>query len=256
PSTPTPTPSTRRSGSTTRAARPGRRNWRFRGPRCRSGRARQRSSWVSTPRRSRCRRGGGAAPHTTPPTPARTAAGSARLRAGGSWEAAYVVYAGPKEYDHLHRVGLEESINFGGFPVPRECGGLPMRWFAVPILLFMNWLNAHVHNYGLAIILLTVLSKALFYPLTVWSMRSMKSMQSLQPQVNALRSKYKSDPQRAQRETMELYRKHGVNPGGGCPPMLPQIPIFYALYLAVANSAELQNAPFLCSGFLQPVARG
>jgi YidC/Oxa1 family membrane protein insertase len=86
-------------------------------------------------------------------------------------------------------------------------------------------------------------------------MRSMKAMQALQPQINALRSKYKSDPQRLQRETMELYRKHGVNPVGGCLPMLPQIPIFYALYLAVANSAELQNAPFLCFHFLEPVAR-
>jgi YidC/Oxa1 family membrane protein insertase len=86
-------------------------------------------------------------------------------------------------------------------------------------------------------------------------MRSMKAMQTLQPQINALRSKYKSDPQRLQRETMELYRKHGVNPVGGCLPMLPQIPIFYALYLAVANSAELQNAPFLCFDFLSPVAR-
>ena len=180
---------------------------------------------------------------------------SPTVPAGGTWEAAHIVYVGPKEYKHLQRVGLDESINFGGFPVPRECGGLPMKWFAVPILLFMNWLNNHVHNYGVAIILLTVLSKVLFYPLTVWSMRSMKAMQALQPQVNALRSKYKSDPQRAQRETMELYRKHGVNPVGGCLPMLPQIPIFYALYLAVANSAELQNAPFLCFDFLQPVAR-
>src|SRR5262249_8774547 len=145
--------------------------------------------------------------------------------------------------------------NFGGFPIPGECGVLPMKWFAVPILSLMNWLYAHVHNYGVAIILLTVLSKLLFYPLTVWSMRSMKAMKELQPQINALRSRYKSDPQRVQRETMELYRKHGVNPVGGCLPMLPQIPIFYALYLAVANSAELQNAPFLCFGFLQPVAR-
>src|SRR5207245_623895 len=177
------------------------------------------------------------------------------IPAGGAWEGDFVVYAGPKEYQHLHGVGLEESINFGGFPLPRECGGLPMKWFAVPILSFMNWLYAHVHNYGVAIILLTVLSKVFFYPLTVWSMRSMKSMQRLQPQVNALRSKYKSDPQRAKRETMELYRKHGVHPVGGWLPMLPQIPIFYALYLAVANSAELQNAPFLCFDFLQPVAR-
>jgi YidC/Oxa1 family membrane protein insertase len=197
-------------------------------------------------------------PKAKPAMPLRTAIG---LRAaptvppGGTWEGAFIVFAGPKEFDHLRRVGIDESINFGGFPLPRECGGLPMKWFAVPILLLMNWINAHVHNYGLAIIVLTVLSKVLFYPLTVWSMRSMKAMQTLQPQINALRSKYKSDPQRLQRETMELYRKHGVNPVGGCLPMLPQIPIFYALYLAVANSAELQNAPFLCFDFLQPIAR-
>src|SRR5437899_12860629 len=130
-----------------------------------------------------------------------------------------------------------------------------MKHFAKPSLWLMNWVYRHVHNYGAAIILLTVLSKVVFYPLTVWSMRSMKAMQTLQPQINALRSKYKSDPQRVQRETMELYRKHGVNPVGGCLPMLPQIPIFYALYLAVANSAELQSAPFLCFDWLQPVAR-
>jgi YidC/Oxa1 family membrane protein insertase len=191
--------------------------------------------------------------------PLRTAIGlraSPTIPPRATWEGDFVVYAGPKEYNHLHRVGLEETINFGGFPLPRECGGLPMKWFAVPILSLMNWLHANLHNYGLAIIVLTVLSKVLFYPLTVWSMRSMKAMQSLQPQINSLRSKYKSDPQRLQRETMELYRKHGVNPVGGCLPMLPQIPIFYALYLAVANSAELQNAPFLCFDFLQPVARG
>ena len=197
-------------------------------------------------------------PKSKPATPLRTAIGlrtAPTIPARGAWEASFVIYAGPKEFDHLHRVGIEESINFGGFPLPRECGGLPMKWFAVPILSLMNWLHAHVYNYGVAIILLTVLSKVLFYPLTVWSMRSMKAMQALQPQINSLRSKYKSDPQRVQRETMELYRKHGVNPVGGCLPMLPQIPIFYALYLAVANSAELQNAPFLCFGFLQPIAR-
>ena len=197
-------------------------------------------------------------PKAKPTPPLHTAIGlraAPKIPAGGAWEAAFTVFVGPKEYNHLRRVGLEETINFGGFPIPRECDGLPMKWFAVPILLLMNWLYAHVHNYGLAIILLTVLSKVIFYPLTVWSMRSMKAMQTLQPQINALRSKYKSDPQRAQRETMELYRKHGVNPVGGCLPMLPQIPIFYALYLAVANSAELQNAPFLCFDFLQPVAR-
>ena len=107
-----------------------------------------------------------------------------------------------------------------------------------------------VGNYGVAIILLTVVSKVLFYPLTVRSMRSMKAMQQLSPQINALRSKYKSDPQRLQRETMELYRQYKVNPMGGCLPMIAQVPIFYALYLALSVSVELQSAPFLCVGRL------
>src|SRR5204863_2616150 len=127
----------------------------------------------------------------------------------------------------LRAHGLQETINFGGFPVPRRYGGLPMEWLGVPILLLLNWVYHHVGNYGVAIILLTVVSKVLFYPLTVKSMRSMKAMQALQPQINALRNKYKSDPQRLQRETMDLYREHKVNPMGGCLPMIAQVPIFY-----------------------------
>ena len=167
---------------------------------------------------------------------------------GQAWEGTVVTYVGPKEYDRLAAYGLEGTINFGGFPVPRNWGGLPMEWLGVPILKLMNWVYRHVGNYGVAIILLTVVSKVLFYPLTVKSMRSMKAMQALQPQINALRSKYKSDPQRLQRETLELYRKHKVNPAGGCLPMIAQIPIFYALYLALSVSVELQGATFLCFG--------
>jgi YidC/Oxa1 family membrane protein insertase len=165
---------------------------------------------------------------------------------GQVWEGGVVVYAGPKEYDRLKALGLEDAINFGGFPLPQRYGGLPMRWLGVPILLLMNWTYKHVGNYGIAIILLTVVSKVLFYPLTVKSMRSMKAMQMLQPQVNALRSKYQKDPQALQRETLALYKKHKVNPMGGCLPMVAQIPIFYALYLALSVSVELQNATFLC----------
>src|SRR5262249_5406592 len=148
---------------------------------------------------------------------------------------------------------LEETINFGCFPLPCTIKGtwtpaLPMRWLGVPILALLNWTYKHVGNYGLAIILLTVVSKVLFYPLTVKSMRSMKAMQALQPQVNALRSKYKNDPKKLQEETLGLYRKHHVNPMGGCLPMVAQIPIFYALYLALSVSVELQNATFLCLG--------
>jgi YidC/Oxa1 family membrane protein insertase len=173
---------------------------------------------------------------------------SPTIAPGQAWEGRVTVFLGPKEYDRLKALGLESAINFGGFPVPRSWGGLPMEWFGVPILLLMNWVYGHVGNYGVAIILLTVLSKVLFYPLTVKSMRSMKAMQALQPQINALRNKYRSDPQRLQRETMDLYRQHRVNPMGGCLPMLAQVPIFYALYLALSVSVELQNATFFCFG--------
>jgi YidC/Oxa1 family membrane protein insertase len=125
-----------------------------------------------------------------------------------------------------------------------------MEWIAVPILWLLRWFNGYTHNYGVAIILLTVLTKVLFFPLTIKSMRSMKAMQALQPQINALRSKYKSDPQRIQRETMELYKEHRVNPLGGCLPMVVQIPVFYALYVALSVAVEMQNAPFVCFGRL------
>ena len=159
------------------------------------------------------------------------------------------VYVGPKELDRLEGLGVQGTINFGGFPIPRAWGGLPMEWLGMPILRLMNWVHDHiVANYGVAIILLTLISKILFFPLTIMSMRSMKAMQALGPQINALRSKYKSHPQRLQRETMELYRQHKVNPLGGCLPMVAQVPIFYALYLALSVSVDLQNAPFLCFG--------
>ncbi len=155
------------------------------------------------------------------------------------------LYVGPKEWDRLAAlgVGLEQAQarNYGDF-----LWTLPMQWFCVPLLWLMNFFATRLpgQNYGIAIILLTVLVKILFYPLAQKSMTSMKQMQALQPQVNALRSKYKSDPQRFQREQMELFRKHKVNPVGGCLPMVVQIPIFYALYLTLQYSVELQGAHF------------
>ena len=125
-----------------------------------------------------------------------------------------------------------------------------MEWLAVPIMAVINIFHAYSGNYGVAIILLTIITKVLFFPLTLKSMTSMRAMQTLQPQINALRSKYKSDPQRLQRETMELYRANKVNPLGGCLPMVVQIPIFYALYVALSVSVEMQNAPFICFGRL------
>jgi YidC/Oxa1 family membrane protein insertase len=167
--------------------------------------------------------------------------------AGQTWEGGGDLFVGPKRWDHLRAqgVGLEaaQGRNYGRFAWVL----FPMWWFCVPLLWLMNlfgtWLPGQ--NYGVAIILLTVLVKVVFYPLSLKSMRSMKQMQALQPQLNALRSKYRSDPQRFQREQMEIFKKQGVNPMGGCLPMVVQIPIFYALYLTLQYSVELQGAPFM-----------
>lgn len=174
------------------------------------------------------------------------------LQPGQSWQGSVLIYVGPKEYTRLKAVGfeLEKSIYFGGFPIPQAYGGLPMEWLAVPILFVMHFIYAHIGNYGVAIILLTMVTKVLFFPLTIKSMTSMRAMQALQPQINAIRSKYKNDAQRMQQETMALYRAHKVNPLGGCLPMVVQIPIFYALYVALSVSVELQNQPFICFGRL------
>jgi YidC/Oxa1 family membrane protein insertase len=166
---------------------------------------------------------------------------------GRRWEGAGDLYVGPKTWEGLRALGvgleLAQARNYGHF----LWALFPMWWFCVPLLWLMNFFGTWLpgQNYGVAIILLTVLVKAVFYPLSLKSMRSMKAMQALQPQLNALRSKYRSDPQRFQREQVELFRKHGVNPMGGCLPMVVQIPIFYALYLTLQYSVELQGAPFL-----------
>jgi YidC/Oxa1 family membrane protein insertase len=167
--------------------------------------------------------------------------------AGASWEGSVDLYVGPKEWERLRAlgVGLEsaQARNYGQFLWVL----FPMWWFCVPLLWLMNFFGTWLpgQNYGVAIILLTVLVKVAFFPLSLKSMRSMKQMQALQPQLNALRAKYRSEPQRFQREQMELFRKHRVNPMGGCLPMVVQIPIFYALYLTLQYSVELQGAPFL-----------
>jgi YidC/Oxa1 family membrane protein insertase len=178
------------------------------------------------------------------------------LKPGESWTGSVETYLGPMEYERLKArgVGLEKAIYFGGFPFPESWAAkygmpaLPMEWIVVPTLSLMRWFHSYVPNYGVAIILLTVMTRVLFFPLTIKSMSSMRAMQALQPQVNAIRSKYKSDPQRLQQETMALYRTHKVNPLGGCLPMIVQVPIFYALYDALSVSVDLQNAPFICFG--------
>ena len=146
------------------------------------------------------------------------------------------VYAGPRDLDVLKAVGqnLDELIDLGWFA-----------FLARPALWLLKFLYHYTGNYGIAIILVTVLQKIAFHPLTLKSMKSMQAMQAIQPKVQAIQERYKNNPQKKQEETMALYRKHGVNPMGGCLPMLVQIPIFIALYNALSSSVEMWQAHFL-----------
>lgn len=145
-------------------------------------------------------------------------------------------YAGPTKYENLtaYEHDFEDLIGRGFF-------GALKKYTLITLLFF----NSIVHNYGIAIILLTVLIKILFTPLTHKSFESMRKMQELQPQMKALQEKYKDRPQDLNREVMELYRKHKANPFGGCFPILLQMPIFIALYQTLSRSVELKGAPFI-----------
>ncbi len=148
----------------------------------------------------------------------------------------YSLYLGPKDYDILKAegVGLENSVNFGSW----------IKWLALPLLIALKFLYQYVHNYGIAIIVLTTLIKIAFWPLGNKSYKSMKEMQKLQPIMLKLREKYKDDKAKLNQETMGLYKKYKVNPLGGCLPMLIQIPVFFGLYKALLYSIELRHSPF------------
>jgi YidC/Oxa1 family membrane protein insertase len=148
----------------------------------------------------------------------------------------YSLYLGPKDHGLLkaQNVGLEDSIDFGSW----------LKWLAMPFLLILNFLYAFVHNYGIAIIILTTLVKIIFWPLGNLSYKSMKEMQKIQPKIAALKEKYKNDQAKIGQETMALYRAHKINPLSGCLPMLIQIPVFFGLYKALLYSIELRHSPF------------
>lgn len=159
-----------------------------------------------------------------------------------SQDGEFILYAGPKEYDRLKtlKVGLEEIIDYGWFPLGRTGNKL----LALPFFRLLKLFYGFLNNYGLAIILLTMLVRIVFIPLTNKSQKSMKAMQALAPKINELREKHKKDPQRMNKEIMGLYKKHKVNPMGGCLPMLLQLPIFIALYNVLMYAIELRGAPF------------
>jgi YidC/Oxa1 family membrane protein insertase len=147
----------------------------------------------------------------------------------------YSLYLGPKDYDQLkaQNVGLEDSIDYGW-----------IKWLALPLLISMKFLYNYVLNYGIVIIILTILIKIIFWPLGNKSYKSMKEMQALQPKITELREKFKNDKQKLNQEIMGLYKKYKVNPMSGCLPMLIQIPVFFGLYKALLYSIELRHAPF------------
>jgi YidC/Oxa1 family membrane protein insertase len=141
-----------------------------------------------------------------------------------------------KEYNYLSSLGhnLNNSVDFGiwGF-------------FAVWILKGLQFFHTFVSNYGVCIILLTLLVRLITFPLQYKSFVSMKKLQVIQPELTKIREKFKDDPQRMQKESMDLFKKSGANPLGGCLPLLLQMPVFFAFYKVLHSAVELVGAPFV-----------
>jgi len=158
------------------------------------------------------------------------------------------LFVGPKDVDLLKSIDpkLEQLVDFGFASV-----------LAKPLFLIVNWANDQiVHNFGWSIILVTIIINFALFPLKLSSMKSMRKMQALKPQIDAINAKYKGisvrDPKKQDQtqETMDLYKKHGVNPMGGCLPMVIQLPILYAFYAVLRNSVEMRGASWLWVGDL------
>jgi YidC/Oxa1 family membrane protein insertase len=152
-------------------------------------------------------------------------------------------YLGPKEVSFMgaHSRDLESSLDLGWFGVVGQ-----------PLLHSLKAINSLVGNFGIAIIIVTILLKLLFFPLNQAAAVSMKKMQKLQPQMQSLREKYKDDPRRQQQELMKFMSTNKINPAKGCLPILPQIPVFIAFYNVLSHAIELRHAPFY--GWLSDLA--
>ena len=148
----------------------------------------------------------------------------------------YRLFYGPKSMNAVQQAGhqLSRIIDFGTFD-----------FLAKPCLWLMNYLYAVIPNYGVAIIILTLLSKILLWPLGTKSYKSMSQMKKLQPLIQELRDKYKNDRKKMNEEIMRLHRTYNINPLGGCLPMVVQIPVFFALYRMLDQAIELRHAPFI-----------
>jgi YidC/Oxa1 family membrane protein insertase len=155
----------------------------------------------------------------------------------------FQLFVGPKDYDMLSRINpkLQQMISFGW-----------MGFLAKPLFLLTNWFNdAFVHSFGWSIVAVTVALNMMLFPIKLSNMKSMRKMQALKPQIDVINAKYKNvslrDPKKADQnqEVMELYKKNGVNPMGGCFPMLLQIPFFFAFYTVFKVSVEMRGANWL-----------
>jgi YidC/Oxa1 family membrane protein insertase len=158
------------------------------------------------------------------------------LPAGETKTVTFHIYAGPKEFTRLAKLPNDQAdiMNFGW-----------AKWVSELLLTVMNTLHAWVGSYALAIIIMTIIIRSLLWPLQNAATKSMRKMSKLSPIMNELREKYKDDPQRMNQETMKLYKDYGVNPFGGCLPMLVQIPIFFGFYGMLDKAIELRNSSFL-----------
>ena len=163
-------------------------------------------------------------------------AGKPNLHLGG--------YIGPKEYTILKNINpeLTDAIEFGWFT-----------FLSKPFFKILLWIHSHIGNWGWAIILFTLLVKLTLFPLSYKGMMSMQKLKDLAPKMKDLKEKYKGDPAKLNAQMMELYKKNGANPMGGCLPMLLQIPVFFALYRVLLNADELQGAHWI-HGWIENLA--
>ncbi len=159
----------------------------------------------------------------------------ASIQPGGQSVSEFTLFFGPKSLNVLRQLNnsLEKAINFGMFDI-----------LAKPCLWLMNYLYGFIPNYGVAIIILTLLVKLVLWPLGNKSYKSMNDMKKLQPYMTEIREKYKDDKAKMNQEIMNLYKTYKINPMGGCLPMIVQIPVFFALYRMLYEAIELRHAPF------------
>lgn len=155
---------------------------------------------------------------------------------GGSAEFTRRLYAGPKIQNRMKEIaeGLELSVDYGMFSI-----------LSKPLFWLMEWFYKLVGNWGVAIILITVVVKLVFYKLSEASYKSMARMRKIQPRFQALRERYADDKQKLNQAVMQMYKKEKINPLGGCLPILVQMPVFLALYWVLVESVELRQAPFM-----------